>query len=66
MISLMNDVDMTEVILENKSTLDKYIGDAIVAFMVLQFLLILKKKKHETALQMQEKLEVLRKNGNQK
>ncbi len=64
MVSLMNEylTAMTEVILENKGTLDKYIGDAIVAFYGAPvFVDSQEKKACETALQMQEKLEVLRK-----
>ena len=64
MVSLMNEylTAMTEVILQNKGTLDKYIGDAIVAFYGAPvFVDSQEKKACETALQMQEKLEVLRK-----
>ena len=64
MVSLMNEylTAMTEVILDNKGTLDKYIGDAIVAFYGAPvFVDSQEKKACETALQMQERLEVLRK-----
>ena len=64
LVSLLNEylTDMTNVLLENKGTLDKYIGDAIVAFYGAPIPI----KDHElwacrTAIKMQENLGVLRK-----
>ena len=63
LVGLLNDylTDMTDVLLENKGTLDKYIGDAIVAFYGAPIEI----ENHEmwackTAIQMQEKLDILR------
>ena len=65
LVSLLNEylTDMTNVLLENKGTLDKYIGDAIVAFYGAPIEI----ENHElwacrTAIIMQENLEVLRQN----
>ncbi|NOZ07382.1 MAG: adenylate/guanylate cyclase domain-containing protein [FCB group bacterium] len=64
LVELLNEFlsAMTAILLKNKGTLDKYIGDAIVAF----FGAPVKVENHEyaaclTALEMQQKLEVLRK-----
>jgi len=63
LVMLLNQylTDMTDVLLENKGTLDKYIGDAIVAFYGAP----IEVDDHElwackTAIKMQENLEVLR------
>ena len=63
LVSLLNDylTEMTDILMENNGTLDKYIGDAIVAFYGAPLDL----KNHElmacrTAIKMQEKLSVLR------
>ena len=63
LVSLLNQylTDMTDVLMENKGTLDKYIGDAIVAFYGAP----LELKDHElmacrTAIKMQERLAELR------
>ena len=63
MVSLMNQylTEMTNILLEHKGTLDKYIGDAIVAFYGAPVSL----KNHEfhaclTALEMEKKLEIMR------
>ena len=63
LVSLLNQylTDMTNVLMENKGTLDKYIGDAIVAFYGAPLDL----KDHElmacrTAIKMQERLAELR------
>jgi len=65
MVSLMNEylTEMTNILLDHKGTLDKYIGDAIVAFYGAPVPL----ENHEyhaclTALEMDEKLEIMRKN----
>ena len=64
LVELLNTylTDMTTILLENKGTLDKYIGDAIVAF----FGAPMPVKNHElwackTALEMQSALKLLRK-----
>ncbi|MBT4662821.1 MAG: adenylate/guanylate cyclase domain-containing protein, partial [Candidatus Marinimicrobia bacterium] len=64
LVALLNEflTDMTDVLLENKGTLDKYIGDAIVAFYGAPIDL----SDHEywsciSAIKMQESLELLRK-----
>ena len=64
LVALLNQylTDMTDVLLENNGTLDKYIGDAIVAFYGAP----IEVDDHElwackTAIQMQENLAVLRK-----
>ena len=64
LVALLNQylTDMTDVLLENNGTLDKYIGDAIVAFYGAP----IEVDDHElwacrTAIKMQENLEVLRK-----
>jgi adenylate cyclase len=64
LVELLNDylTDMTDILLENKGTLDKYIGDAIVAFYGAPAPV----DDHEywgciTALKMQESLDQLRK-----
>ncbi|MEC7871619.1 MAG: adenylate/guanylate cyclase domain-containing protein [Candidatus Neomarinimicrobiota bacterium] len=64
MVSLMNEylTEMTSILLEHKGTLDKYIGDAIVAFYGAPVPL----EGHEyhacmTALEMERKLQLLRK-----
>ena len=64
LVALLNQylTDMTDVLLENNGTLDKYIGDAIVAFYGAP----IEVKNHElwacrTAIKMQENLAVLRK-----
>ena len=64
LVALLNQylTDMTDVLLENNGTLDKYIGDAIVAFYGAPIEI----KDHEywackTAIIMQENLDVLRK-----
>ena len=63
LVMLLNQylTDMTDVLLENKGTLDKYIGDAIVAFYGAP----IEVDDHElwackTAIKMQENLDVLR------
>ena len=63
MVSLMNQylTEMTNILLEHKGTLDKYIGDAIVAFYGAPVPL----ENHEfhaclTALEMEKKLEIMR------
>ena len=63
LVGLLNQylTDMTDVLLENKGTLDKYIGDAIVAFYGAPIEI----DDHEmwackTAIKMQESLEILR------
>lgn len=63
LVALLNQylTDMTDVLLENKGTLDKYIGDAIVAFYGAPIEI----EDHEywscvTAIKMQENLELLR------
>ncbi len=63
LVELLNEFlsEMTAVLLKNKGTLDKYIGDAIVAFFGAPVML----QDHEyaaclTALEMQRKLELLR------
>ena len=63
MVSLMNEylTEMTNILLEHKGTLDKYIGDAIVAFYGAPVSL----ENHEyhaclTALEMEKKLEMMR------
>ena len=63
LVALLNQylTDMTDVLLENNGTLDKYIGDAIVAFYGAP----IDVDDHElwacrTAIQMQEKLAILR------
>ena len=63
MVSLMNEylTEMTNILLEHKGTLDKYIGDAIVAFYGAPVPL----ENHEyhaciTALEMEKKLEMMR------
>ena len=63
MVSLMNEylTEMTNILLEHKGTLDKYIGDAIVAFYGAPVPL----KNHEfhaclTALEMEKKLQIMR------
>ena len=63
LVGLLNEylTDMTDVLLENKGTLDKYIGDAIVAFYGAPIPI----DQHElwackTAIKMQENLAVLR------
>ena len=63
MVSLMNEylTEMTNILLEHKGTLDKYIGDAIVAFYGAPVSL----ENHEyhaclTALEMEKKLEIMR------
>ena len=63
LVNLLNQylTDMTDVLLENNGTLDKYIGDAIVAFYGAP----IEVDDHElwacrTAIKMQENLEVLR------
>lgn len=63
LVALLNQylTDMTDVLLENKGTLDKYIGDAIVAFYGAPIEI----EDHEywsciTAIKMQESLELLR------
>ena len=63
MVSLMNDylTEMTNILLDHKGTLDKYIGDAIVAFYGAPVPL----ENHEfhaclTALKMEKKLEIMR------
>jgi len=63
LVSLLNNylTEMTDVLMENNGTLDKYIGDAIVAFYGAPLDL----KDHElmacrTAIKMQERLAVLR------
>ena len=63
LVSLLNDylTEMTDILMENNGTLDKYIGDAIVAFYGAPLDL----KNHElmacrTAIKMQERLSVLR------
>ncbi|MBT3590380.1 MAG: CHASE2 domain-containing protein [Candidatus Marinimicrobia bacterium] len=63
LVALLNQylTDMTDVLLENKGTLDKYIGDAIVAFYGAPIEI----DDHEmwaciTAIKMQESLELLR------
>jgi len=63
LVTLLNQylTDMTNVLLENNGTLDKYIGDAIVAFYGAP----IEVENHElqackTAIKMQENLEVLR------
>jgi len=63
LVGLLNQylTDMTDVLLENKGTLDKYIGDAIVAFYGAPIEI----DEHEmwackTAIKMQENLEILR------
>ena len=63
MVSLMNEylTEMTNILLDHKGTLDKYIGDAIVAFYGAPVPL----EKHEfhacmTALEMEKKLEIMR------
>ena len=63
LVSLLNDylTEMTDILMENNGTLDKYIGDAIVAFYGAPLDL----KNHElmacrTAIKMQERLAVLR------
>ena len=63
MVSLMNEylTEMTNILLEHKGTLDKYIGDAIVAFYGAPVPL----ERHEyqaclTALKMEKKLEIMR------
>ena len=63
LVSLLNDylTEMTDILMENNGTLDKYIGDAIVAFYGAPLDL----KNHElmacrTAIKMQERLTVLR------
>tara|TARA_B100000470_G_scaffold64505_1_gene49058 strand:- start:547 stop:1797 length:1251 start_codon:yes stop_codon:yes gene_type:complete len=63
MVSLMNEylTEMTNILLDHKGTLDKYIGDAIVAFYGAP----VKLEKHEfhacmTALEMEKKLEIMR------
>ena len=63
LVSLLNDylTEMTDILMENNGTLDKYIGDAIVAFYGAPLDL----KDHElmacrTAIKMQERLSVLR------
>lgn len=63
MVSLMNEylTEMTNILLEHKGTLDKYIGDAIVAFYGAPVPL----ENHEyhaclTALEMEKKLAILR------
>ena len=63
LVALLNQylTDMTDVLLENNGTLDKYIGDAIVAFYGAP----IEVDDHElwacrTAIQMQEKLAILR------
>ncbi len=64
LVALLNQylTDMTDVLLENNGTLDKYIGDAIVAFYGAP----IEVDDHElwacrTAIEMQEKLAILRK-----
>tara|TARA_B100001250_G_scaffold413309_1_gene447032 strand:- start:4488 stop:7286 length:2799 start_codon:yes stop_codon:yes gene_type:complete len=64
LVALLNQylTDMTDVLLENNGTLDKYIGDAIVAFYGAPIEI----KDHEywackTAIKMQENLDALRK-----
>ena len=64
LVALLNQylTDMTDVLLENNGTLDKYIGDAIVAFYGAP----IEVDDHElwackTAIQMQDNLEILRK-----
>ena len=64
LVALLNQylTDMTDVLLENNGTLDKYIGDAIVAFYGAP----IEVDDHElwacrTAIKMQENLEILRK-----
>ena len=64
LVGLLNQylTDMTDVLLDNKGTLDKYIGDAIVAFYGAPIEI----DDHEmwackTAIQMQDKLDILRK-----
>ncbi|MGY8764651.1 MAG: CHASE2 domain-containing protein [Fidelibacterota bacterium] len=64
LVALLNEflTDMTDVLLENKGTLDKYIGDAIVAFYGAPIEL----SDHEywsciSAIKMQESLDLLRK-----
>ena len=64
MVALMNEylTAMSEVILENEGTLDKYIGDAIVAFYGAPAPVENQEEKAcETAIMMQEKLDFLRK-----
>ena len=63
LVSLLNNylTEMTDILMENNGTLDKYIGDAIVAFYGAP----LELKDHEllacrTAIKMQERLAVLR------
>ena len=63
MVSLMNQylTEMTNILLDHKGTLDKYIGDAIVAFYGAPVPL----ENHEfhaclTALEMEKKLEIMR------
>ena len=63
LVSLLNNylTEMTDILMENNGTLDKYIGDAIVAFYGAPLDL----KNHElmacrTAIKMQERLAVLR------
>ncbi len=63
LVALLNQylTDMTDVLLENNGTLDKYIGDAIVAFYGAP----IEVKDHElwacrTAIKMQENLEILK------
>ena len=64
LVALLNQylTDMTDVLLENNGTLDKYIGDAIVAFYGAP----IDVDNHEywacrTAIEMQDKLAILRK-----
>ena len=64
MVALMNEylTVMSEVVLQNEGTLDKYIGDAIVAFYGAPAPVNSQEKKAcETAIIMQEKLNDLRK-----
>ena len=64
MVKLMNEylTEMTDILLLHQGTLDKYIGDAIVAFYGAPAPVIDHEKKScSTALMMQEKLDELRK-----
>ena len=63
MVKLMNEylTEMTDILLLHQGTLDKYIGDAIVAFYGAPAPLLIKKKACSTALMMHNKLDELRK-----
>ena len=64
MVKLMNEylTEMTDILLQHQGTLDKYIGDAIVAFYGAPAPLVDQEKKAcSTALMMHNKLDELRK-----